>query len=163
MFNCRINKSRMCLFGGSYGGYATLQGLVKDPDLWRCGVAFVAVTDLELKQTVSWSDTARLTDYYQTDFLRWVGDKDRDREQFQKTSPAKNADKIKAAVLLAMGHEDQRVPRIHGDIMRTAMETAGKPIEYVVYEGEAHGFNKEQNVVDFYSRVEKFLAKHLGK
>ena len=158
-----VDKNRMCLFGGSYGGYATLQGLVKDPELWRCGVAFVAVTDLELKQTVSWSDTARLTDYYQTDFLRWVGDKDRDREQFQKTSPAKNAEKIKAGVLLAMGNEDQRVPRIHGDTMRAAMEKAGKPIEYVVYEGEAHGFNKEQNVVDFYSRVEKFLAAHLGR
>lgn len=158
-----VDKGRMCLFGGSYGGYATLQGLVKDPDLWRCGVAYVAVTDLELKQTVSWSDVARNTDFYETDFKRWVGDKDRDREQFLKTSPAKNADKIKAPVQLAMGRDDQRVPLIHGTTMRDAMEKAGKPIEYVVYDGEAHGFNKEQNVVDFFTRVERFLALHLGK
>ena len=155
------DKNRMCLYGGSYGGYAALQGLVKDPELWRCGVAFVAVTDIELKQSVSWSDVARNTDYYQTDFLRWVGDKDLDREQFQKTSPAKNADKINAAVLLAMGQDDQRVPLIHGSSMKAAMDKAGKPIEYVVYSGEAHGFNKDENVIDFYTRVERFLATHL--
>ncbi|MBL8516584.1 MAG: S9 family peptidase [Betaproteobacteria bacterium] len=156
-----VDKDRMCLYGGSYGGYATLQGLVKDPDLWRCGVAYVAVTDLELMQTVQWSDTARFTDFYETDFKRRVGDKDADREQFQKTSPAKNADKIKAPVLLVMGAEDIRVPIIHGTTMRDALQRAGKPVEYVVYNDEAHGFNKHENVVDFYTRVEKFFEKHL--
>lgn len=156
-----VDKDRMCLYGGSYGGYATLQGLVKDPDLWRCGVAYVAVTDLQLMQTVQWSDTARFTDFYETDFKRRVGDKDADRDQFLKTSPAKNADKIKAPVLLVMGAEDIRVPIIHGTTMRDAMQRAGKPVEYVVYNDEAHGFNKHENVVDFYTRVEKFLAKNL--
>jgi dipeptidyl aminopeptidase/acylaminoacyl peptidase len=156
-----VDKDRMCLYGGSYGGYATLQGLVKDPDLWRCGAAYVAVTDLELMQTVTWSDTARLSDYYETDFKRRVGDKDADREQFLKTSPAKNADKIKAPVLLVMGAEDQRVPIIHGQTMRDALERAGKPVEYVVYKDEAHGFNKHENVVDFYTRLEAFFGKHL--
>ena len=158
-----VDKGRMCLFGGSYGGYATLQGLVKDPDLWRCGVAYVAVTDLELLQTVAWSDTARGSDFLETDFKRRVGDHERDREQFNKTSPAKNADKIKASVLLAMGSDDQRVPLIHGTTMRDAMEKAGKPIEYVVYSGEGHGFNKDENVNDFYTRIERFLATHLKK
>lgn len=156
-----VDKNRMCLYGGSYGGYATLQGLVKDPDLWRCGVAYVAVTDLELMQTVQWSDTARLTDFYETDFKRRVGDKDADREQFLKTSPAKNADKIKADVLLVMGAQDIRVPIVHGTAMRDALQRAGKPVEYVVYNDEAHGFNKHENVVDFYTRVEKFLEKNL--
>jgi dipeptidyl aminopeptidase/acylaminoacyl peptidase len=155
------DKDRMCLYGGSYGGYATLQGLVKDPDLWRCGVAYVAVSDLVLMQTVTWSDTARLSDYYDTDFKRRVGDKDADREQFQKTSPAQNADKIKAPVLLVMGAEDQRVPLIHGTTMRDALEKAGKPVEYVVYNNEAHGFNKHENVVDFFTRIEAFFGKHL--
>ena len=158
-----VDKKRMCLFGASYGGYATLQGLVKDPALWRCGVAYAAVTDLVLFQTVSWSDIARGSDFFETDFKRFVGDKDIDSEQFIKTSPARNADKIEAAVLLAMGHDDQRVPLIHGNSMRDAMEKAGKPIEYVVYAGEAHGFNKDENVNDFYTRIEKFLATHLKK
>lgn len=158
-----VDKSRMCLMGGSYGGYATLQGLVKDPDLWRCGVASVAVSDLELLQTVQWSDTARLSDYLETDFKRRVGDKDVDREQFQKTSPARHADKIKGDLMLVMGGQDVRVPIIHGTTMRDAMQRAGKPLEYVVYNDEAHGFNKHENVVDFYTRVEKFLEKNLKR
>ena len=153
-----VDKSRMCLYGGSYGGYAALQGLVKDPELWRCGVALVAVTDLSLQQSVAWSDTSRRSDYLETDFKRYVGDKDRDRERFLQTSPAMNADKIKAPVLLAMGGLDERVPQIHGTAMRDAMRRAGKPMEYVVYSDEAHGFNKTENVVDFYTRVERFLA-----
>lgn len=158
-----VNKDRMCLFGGSYGGYATLQGLVKDPDLWRCGNAYIAVSDLELLQTVAWSDTARQSDYFETDYKRLVGDKEADREQFQKTSPARNADKIKAPLMLTMGGQDVRVPLIHGTTMRGAMEKAGKKIEYKVYSGEAHGFNKDENVVDFYSRTEQFFAEHLKK
>ena len=156
-----VDKSRMCLFGGSYGGYAALQGLVKDPELWRCGVAFVAVTDLELQQSVAWSDTSRRSDFLETDFKRYVGDKDRDRERFLQTSPAKNADKIKAPVLLAMGGLDERVPQIHGTTMQSAMKRAGSPMEYVVYPDEAHGFNKDENVIDFYTRLEKFLARNL--
>jgi dipeptidyl aminopeptidase/acylaminoacyl peptidase len=157
------DKNRMCLFGASYGGYATLQGLVKDPDLWKCGNAYVAVTDLELWQSIAYSDTARFTDFFETDFKRRVGDKTADREQFDKTSPVKNADKIKAAVMLTMGGQDQRVPLAHGSAMRNALEKAGKKLEYKIYDGEAHGFNKLENVVDFYTRSEKFFAEHLKK
>ena len=156
-----VDKSRMCLFGGSYGGYATLQGLVKDPDLWKCGHAYVAVTDIELKQNVTWSDTARYSDYYQTDFKRWIGDISTDRARFDATSPAKNASKIKAAVMLTMGGQDQRVPIIHGTTMRDAMDKAGKPLDYTVYSDEGHGFNAPANVIDFYTRTERFFAKHL--
>jgi len=157
------DQKRMCLYGASYGGYAALQGLVKDPELWRCGIAAVAVTDLELMQTVAWSDMAQSSDFLDTDFKRRVGDKDADREQFQNTSPARNADKIKAPVLLAMGALDRRVPLIHGNTMRDALVRAGNPPEYVVYPDEGHGFNKHENVVDYYTRIEAFLAKHLGR
>lgn len=156
-----VDKSRMCLHGGSYGGYATLQGLVKEPDMWRCGTPFVAVTDLELMQTVSWSDTFQESDHYQTDFKFMVGDKDETREQFAKTSPARNASKIKAPIFLAMGEEDVRVPLIHGSRMRDALQAAGKKVDYVVYAGEAHGWNKDENNFDFYRRIEKFFAEHL--
>ena len=156
-----VDKSRMCLFGGSYGGYATLQGLVKDPDLWQCGHACVAVTDIELKQNVTWSDTARYSDYYETDFKRWIGDIATDRARFDATSPAKNASKIKAAVMLTMGGQDIRVPIIHGTTMRDAMEKAGKPLDHHVYLDEAHGFCGHDNLVDFYTRTERFFARHL--
>ena len=156
-----VDKSRMCLFGGSYGGYASLQGLVRDPDLWRCASSYIAVTDLELLQSVSWSNTARLTDYFDTDFKRRVGDREQNRAQFDATSPAKNADKIKAAVMLTMGGQDQRVPIIHGTTMRDTMEKAGKPLDYTVYTDEGHGFNAPNNIIDFYTRTERFFAKHL--
>ncbi len=158
-----VDKARMGLFGGSYGGYAVLQGLVKDPELWAAGSAFIAVTDLELLQSVTWSDTARLTDYFETDFKRRVGDRDADRAQFDATSPAKNASKIRAPLMLTMGAQDERVPIIHGTTMRDAMEKAGKSIEYHVYVDEGHGFNANENIVDFYARNERFFAKHLRK
>lgn len=156
-----VDKSRMCLFGGSYGGYASLQGLVKDPELWRCASSYIAVTDLELLQTVSWSDTAQQSDYLDTDFKRRVGDYQKDRAQFDETSPARNAQKIKAAVMLTMGGNDKRVPLIHGTTMRDAMEKAGKPLDYHVYVDESHGFTAPDNVTDFYARTERFFARHL--
>jgi dipeptidyl aminopeptidase/acylaminoacyl peptidase len=155
-----VDKKRMCLHGGSYGGYATLQGLVKDPDLWRCGSPLVAVTDLFLLYEAN-SDTRMYSDYLETDAKRIIGDPKADAAQFEKTSPARNASRIQAPVLLAMGVEDQRVPLVHGKVMRDALEKAGKKVEYVQYEQEGHGFVRHKNIVDFYTRLEKFFAEHL--
>jgi dipeptidyl aminopeptidase/acylaminoacyl peptidase len=156
-----VDKSRMCLFGASYGGYASLQGLVKDPTLWRCGSAYMAATDLGLLQTDSFMDSPRNSDFLDTDFKRMVGDKDTNRAQFDATSPARNAARIEASVMLVMGSDDLRVPIVHGTAMRDAMAKAGKPIEYHVYEGEGHGLVRRDNVVDFFKRNERFFEKHL--
>jgi dipeptidyl aminopeptidase/acylaminoacyl peptidase len=156
-----VDKGRMCLFGGSYGGYATAMGLAKDPELWKCGAPFVAVTDLFLFQEVTYSDISRDSDFFETDFKKMVGDSGADREMFRKYSPALQADKVKAAVFLAMGSADVRVPQVHGDKYAGALGAAGKKVDYVVYKGEAHGFNKADNVIDFYRRLEKFFGEHL--
>jgi dipeptidyl aminopeptidase/acylaminoacyl peptidase len=156
-----VDKDRMCLHGGSYGGYAAAMGLVKDPDLWKCGSPFVAVTDLFLFQNVPYSDISYASYFFQTDFKKVVGDSDADREMFRKYSPALQADKVKAAVLLTMGSNDVRVPQVHGDSFASALENAGKNVEYVIYKGEGHGYNKDENVFDFYRRLEKFFARHL--
>jgi dipeptidyl aminopeptidase/acylaminoacyl peptidase len=157
-----VDKQRMCLHGGSYGGYATLQGLVREADLFKCGNSFVAVTDLFLFQSLSYSDIAENSDYFDNEFTRLVGDSKRDREQFERTSPTRNADKIKAPVMLTMGSDDVRVPLRHGTAMRDALVAAGKPVDWKVYVGEGHGYNKEENVVDFYTRSLKFFDKHIG-
>lgn len=156
-----VDKGRMCLHGASYGGYATLMGLVKEPDLWKCGSAFVAVTDLVSWQGMTYTDTSRQSDFMQNEFLRVVGDPSADRAYMTSSSPARNAAKIKAPVLLAMGGDDVRVPTSHGDMMKSALVDAGKPVEYIIYSGEGHGFNKDENVFDHYRRVEKFFATHL--
>jgi len=156
-----VDKSRMCVFGGSYGGYASAMALVKDPDVWKCGVPFVAVTDLTSFQKVTYSDISENTDFFQTEFMKMVGDASADRQMFDRYSPARHADRVKAPVLIAMGSDDRRVPQVHGDDFVSALRSAGKKVEYVVYNGEGHGFNKDENVFDFYRRVEKFLAENL--
>ncbi|MBS0441970.1 MAG: S9 family peptidase [Proteobacteria bacterium] len=159
-----VDKERMCLHGGSYGGYASLQGLVREPDLFKCAHSFVAVTDLGLMQNVAWSDIAENIkhDWLDNEFKILVGDSKDDAEMFQRVSPARNADKIRGAVMLTMGSNDRRVPLIHGEKMRDAMVKAGKPIEWKVYPEEGHGFNKEANVTDFYTRSLRFYDEHIG-
>ena len=160
-----VDKNRMCLYGGSYGGYASLQGVVREPELWKCTAPVVAVTDLFLLQQVQHSDIAERGDNsLDTEFTVAVGDSKRDEAQFTKTSPARNVDKINIPVLLSMGSDDRRVPIIHANDFVKKMQSTGRGnlVEYVVYNGEGHGFNKDANVLDHFSRLEKFLAKYIG-
>ena len=78
-------------------------------------------------------------------------------------NPLDNADRVGVPILLAYGLSDRRVPIQHGNDFRAALEKHGKTYEWVTYAGEGHGFNKTENVVDFYRRVEKFLARYLDK
>ncbi len=156
-----VDAKRMGIYGGSYGGYATLQGLARDPDFWACGNAFVAVSDLGLLQTVRHSDTV---DYAESaSFAAHIGDKDKDAELFQKSSPARNAARIKAPLMLTMGSDDVRVPMTHGTTMRDAMQAAGKKVDWKVYVGEAHGFNSKDNKIDFAERSLRFFDACLKK
>jgi dipeptidyl aminopeptidase/acylaminoacyl peptidase len=156
-----VDPKRMCIMGASYGGYAAMMGLARDPDRWRCGINYFGVTDINLMFDVTWSDMAY------TDFIRYtakemIGDPDKDAALLKAASPLENAAKIKAPVLMAYGAQDRRVPLVHGEKMRDALRAEGTPIEWVVYDDEAHGFLNERNRYDFYGRVAQFLAQHLG-
>ncbi len=156
------DPKRMCIYGASYGGYAAMQALVKTPELFQCAVNYVGVTDLQLFHSVTWSD---LSD---SDFAKYrapimVGDPERDKAQLQATSPAQNADRITKPVFMAYGGEDRRVPIIHGERMRDALEKYGKSPEWMAKTDEGHGFVKLENRVEFYSRVETFLKKSLAR
>jgi len=155
-----VDKNRICLFGGSYGGYATLWGLMKTPDLYRCGVAYVALTDINLSFSFNRWDMAR-AEWSEYGARTLIGDPDRDREKFRSVSPLYNAERLKAPVLLAYGGVDQRVPLKNGTAMRNALDQHGKKYEWVVYSHEGHGFQEEKNRLDFYRRVEAFLKQHL--
>ncbi|HET7773662.1 MAG TPA: S9 family peptidase [Burkholderiaceae bacterium] len=158
-----VDPKRVCLMGASYGGYSTLIGLAREPDTFRCGIAKVAVTDLELLFTATWSDLMRGEGYKDSiSYLnRVLGDPKTDAALFRELSPVHQAARIKAPVLLAYGGEDQRVPLVHGRRMREALERNGKSVEWVVYPDEGHGFNKDANVHDFWRRVDAFLTRHL--
>ncbi len=156
------DPKRMCIYGASYGGYAAMQALVKTPDLFQCAINYVGVTDLQLFHSVTWSDSS------DTDFMRYlfpimVGDPERDVAQLKATSPAQNAERISKPVFMAYGGEDRRVPLIHGERMRDALLRLGKPVEWMVKTDEGHGYAKFENRVEFYSKMEAFLARHLPR
>jgi dipeptidyl aminopeptidase/acylaminoacyl peptidase len=156
-----VDKSRMCLFGASYGGYAAAMGVVRDPDLWKCSAPYLAVTDLFALQGATYTDTARASYYFQSTFKKLVGDSDADREMFDRISPARHADRVKAPVFIAAGSADVRVPPSQDAAFVSALKSYSKKVEYVVYNGEGHGFNKDEHVFDYYHRLEKFLAENL--
>jgi dipeptidyl aminopeptidase/acylaminoacyl peptidase len=157
-----VDKDRVCLYGGSYGGYASLMGVIREPDMFKCSMPWIAVSDLPLLLTDASSDTNNSRFNVSVFQDRRLGNINTDREMLTRMSPVNNAEKIKVPVLLAMGELDVRVPLRHGTSMRDAMDRAGVKNEFVVYKGEAHGFNKQENVVDFFTRAEKFFATHIG-
>lgn len=156
-----VDKNRVCLYGGSYGGYATLQGLVKEPDMFRCGLPWIAVSDLVQLQTETTSDSNNSRYNMDNFYNRTIGNRKTELAMLEKYSPVNHANKIKVPVLLVMGELDVRVPLKHGTAMRDAMNKAGVRNELVIMKGEAHGFNKQENVIDFFTRAEKFFAENL--
>ena len=157
-----VNKDRVCIAGASYGGYAVMMGLVRDPQIWKCGINWVGVTDLSLLTNATWSDTNQYWDDAEEWYKFAIGDSSADRQRFEQTSPLRNAGKITRPVLMAYGADDQRVPIEHGERMKSALESNKVPVEYVLYSKEGHGFLLEANNIDFWKRVEAFLAKNLG-
>ena len=157
-----IASDKACIAGGSYGGYSTLMGLIKDPDLYQCGVAWVAVTDLDLYVSGSWwvrDDIPEAGRQYRLPDM--VGDAVKDADMIVANSPVKQAARLKRPVLLAFGENDLRVPLAHGKRMRDALREAGNEPEWVSYPGEGHGFSITGNRVDFADRMAAFLARHL--
>ena len=150
------DKDRICIMGGSYGGYAALNGVVREPDMYQCAIGLVGVYDL----------TLMLRDGDIPEFTSGPAYLDKvlgkDHAILAARSPVYNASKIKAAVLLAHGEKDERVPIEHARRMRDALKKAGNPAEWLLERREGHGFFNEENQVAFYERVFEFLGKHVG-
>ena len=158
-----IASDKACIAGASYGGYSTLMGLIKDPGLYRCGVAWVALADLDLYVSGSWWVTDDISkNGRQYTLPEMVGDPVKDAAMIAANSPVRQAARIKAPLLLAFGEADKRVPLAHGERQRKALREAGNDPVWVTYPGEGHGFAVLKNRVDFAERMEAFLAKHLG-
>lgn len=156
-----VDGKRVCIAGASYGGYATLMGAIRYPDVYRCGVAWVAVSDPRLLYEPIWrSDISREGREFSLPTM--VGDLVKDAAMLKEAAPVERAREIKVPIFMAFGAEDQRVPLEHGTRMRAAMRAAGNEPEFVVYAGEGHGWLKVENRIDFWTRVEKFLAKNLN-
>lgn len=153
------DPTRICIYGGSYGGYATLAGLTRTPDLYACGVDYVGVSNLfTFMKTIPpyWKP-------YLAMLHEMVGDPEKDKALLTAGSPALNAQKIKAPLLIAQGARDPRVNKDESDQMVAALKARGIDVPYIVKDNEGHGFHNEENQFDFYEAMEKFLAKYLGK
>jgi len=153
------DPGRICIAGASYGGYATLMGLVNDPKLYRCGIAWAAVTDLRLLGSRTWSESSDL--YRKFGLPNLVGDETADAEQLKATSPIENVDRITRPLLLAHGGYDTRVPIVHGERLRSRLEGKVPGFEWVRYDEEPHGWTYPETRIDFWTRVERFLSVNL--
>jgi len=154
------DPARTCIEGGSYGGYATLMGLVRYPDLYRCGIASAAVTDLSLMFDVWWSDSGDEWKNYGMPVM--VGDPVKDAAQFTATSPIAQAARITRPLMLAHGGLDRRVPIEHAQQLRDALVAQHAPLTWVLYRDEGHGWNSPDNRADWFRRMEAFLAANDG-
>ena len=154
------DPKRTCIMGGSYGGYATLMGLVRYGDLYRCGVAFAAVTDINLMYDVAWSDFG--SQYKTYGMPQLVGDQVKDAAQLKATSPIEQASRITRPLLLAHGGVDRRVPIIHATRLLSALEANHAPVTWIEYKDEAHGWHRPETRISFYEDVQKFLDANTG-
>ena len=157
-----LASQQACIAGASYGGYATLMGLVRHPELYRCGVAWVAVTDpfLFLEGSFWVNDDISAAGRRHT-LPDMVGDAKADAEMLTAVSPVAQAARIRAPLLLAFGERDLRVPLAHGRRLRSALRDAGREPEWVTYPNEGHSWRLAETRTDFALRVEAFLARHL--
>ncbi len=154
------DPKRVCIVGASYGGYAALWGLVKTPDLYRCGVSFAGVSDIELLFNIN-SDATGSKESRQ--FMRMrIGDTRRDKQVFDQVSPLKQVNKMTAPLLLMHGDEDTRVPIAHSRKMMAALDRGKKDYQWVEFKGEGHSFRLVKSKVKYFETLLNFLEKNIG-
>lgn len=152
------DPKRVAIYGGSYGGYATLSGITKTPELYCCAVDYVGVSSL-----FTWLDA--FPPYWKP-FLEMVhemvGHPERDEVRLRATSPLFHLDRIRCPLFVAQGANDPRVKQEESEQIVAALKKSGVPVEYLLKENEGHGFHNEENRFEFYRAMESFFAKHLA-
>ena len=152
------DPKRIASMGWSGGGFATLRALEMRPDLFACGVDGVGPGDIA-------TCFRSFPSYWSNITARWrrrAGDADHDPEWNRKISPLYHVDAIRDPLLIGQGKNDPRVTIANTDAMVAALRKAKRNVTYIVYTDEGHGFARPENNLDFYGRVEEFLARYLG-
>jgi len=156
------DPKRIALSGASYGGYASLMGLAKTPNLYACAIAGLAVTDLNLLMTSGQGDIPQ-SKFGLALWKALVGDPKTEREQLALVSPVNLASAIRAPVLMYSGGADIRVPIEQPDRMRRALEKEGRSVKYIVHQSEGHGFGALSANVSTYREIFRFLSECFSK
>jgi dipeptidyl aminopeptidase/acylaminoacyl peptidase len=145
------DAKRVCIVGASYGGYAAMWGIVKDPDLYRCAISISGVA--ALRREVNDFGGKLLGDLYKMQWQEMTPD-------FNAVSPINAIAKIKAPLMLIHGKRDVTVDHIQSQKMFNAMTKAGKDVEFVSLPLADHYFTREADRIELLSSIEAFLAKH---
>jgi dipeptidyl aminopeptidase/acylaminoacyl peptidase len=149
-----VDPKKLILMGGSYGGYMTMMGVTKAPEMWAAGVPIVPFvnffTEIENEDPV-----------LQQSDLATMGDPVKNKALYEDRSPIFFVDKIKAPLLLLAGGHDPRCPKSESAQVVEAIKKRGGVVEYKVYENEGHGFARVENQIDAYKRVADFLQAHV--
>ncbi|TMD91186.1 MAG: S9 family peptidase [Chloroflexi bacterium] len=152
--NRELDPDRLAVFGGSYGGFATLTCVTRLPEFWCCGVDVVGpvnlVTMLE-NDPPNWRRWNKL----------WIGDLDTDREKLIQRSPITYVENVRCPMLVIQGDNDPRVPREESDQLVDRLRTLGRPVEYLTLGDEGHGFVRRDSQQIVYERITRFLDEHL--
>jgi len=150
------DPKRVCVFGGSFGGYSAMMTVIRAPGLFKCAIGYAGIYDLAMMY-----DKGDIKDKkFGRNYLEQAIGKD--PGELAANSPDKLADKIDVPVLLIHGEEDQRAPFAQAKAMRAALDAAHKPYEWLTKPDEGHGFYDEKNLVDMYNHVQAFLEKNIG-
>ncbi|WP_454831908.1 alpha/beta hydrolase family protein [Pseudoxanthomonas wuyuanensis] len=149
------DAGRICIYGASYGAYAALTGVAKEPALYRCAAGYVGVYDLPMMHTRG--DVQRRGSG-ETYLREWIGE----RNELAAVSPTNMADRIKVPVFLAAGGEDERAPIQHSELMERRLKAAGIPVETLYYKTEGHGFYTEEHQREYYRKLLDFFSQHIG-
>jgi dipeptidyl aminopeptidase/acylaminoacyl peptidase len=152
------DPKKVAIYGGSYGGYAALVGATFTPDVFCCAVDIVGPSNLvTLLRSIPpyWEPMKKM-------FAVRVGDVETEEEFLRSRSPLFKADRIKIPLLIAQGANDPRVKQAESEQIVEALKKAGKPVEYLLFPDEGHGFARPENRLKFFAVAEAFLAQHLG-
>jgi dipeptidyl aminopeptidase/acylaminoacyl peptidase len=152
------DSERVCIMGGSYGGYATLAGLAFTPDVYACGVDIVGPSHIKtLFESIPpyWAPAKK-------ELVLRVGDVENDPALNQRISPLYHVDNIDDPLMVLQGANDPRVKIAESDQIVEAMRAKDLPVTYIVFPDEGHGFARPENRLDAFARIERFLAEHLG-
>ena len=148
------DPGRLAVYGASYGGYATLMALARQPEMFVWGINYVGVTDMAVHQD---TQPAQLYGDF-TELAKAInGDQRADRSLFEAQSPTRLVDRIRVPVFHAYGGQDFNVDFANGRAIRSAFDSAKKPYEWMFEREEAHGYRNPKTVVDFYTRFDKFM------
>lgn len=151
-----VNGKRVCSYGASFGGYSALMLAARAPELIKCAVGYAGVYDLNF---ILASDQAKRDKTSASFYKKYLGE---DKAELDRFSPALQADKIIAPVLLIHGGKDKRAPVEHAEAMRAALIKVSRPPEWLLAPNEGHGFYDTANTTKFYETLAAFLDKHIG-